>query len=146
MKWTEEAKKAVSRVPFFIRKQVQKRVEEEATRSGSDKVTLEHVDACPVISEAECLFCRACIRECPTGSLEEAEQGYRVLLGGKLGRHPRLAKEIEGLRGEEAVHAIVEQCLDIYQAHCREGERFALILDRVGDEIFFKKMQENAKR
>jgi len=260
MKWTEEAKKAISRVPFFVRKRVQRRVEEEAARSGSDEVTLEHVDTCqkrflnkmedevkgfrveacfghtgcpnravisdglpgkleqnlskrnlkaflksrvkgplkmhhefrisisdcpnacsrpqivdlgligaskpgvtdqpcsecgacleackesaislkngrPVISEAQCLFCGACIRECPTGSLEEAEQGYRVLLGGKLGRHPTLAKEIPGLHEEEDVYAIVEQCLDLYQAHCREGERFALILERTGFEKFFE--------
>ena len=46
MKWTEEAKKAVSRAPFFVRKRVQRRVEEEAARSGSDEVTLEHVDVC----------------------------------------------------------------------------------------------------
>ena len=33
MKWTDEAEGAVSKVPFFIRKRVKKRVEEEAERA-----------------------------------------------------------------------------------------------------------------
>ncbi|MCP4668367.1 MAG: sulfite reductase, partial [Deltaproteobacteria bacterium] len=45
MKWTEEAKKTVSRAPFFVQKRVQRRVEEEASRSGSSEVTWKHVDA-----------------------------------------------------------------------------------------------------
>ena len=46
MNWTEEADEAISKVPFFVRKRVRKRVEEEAARSGSSAVTLEHVKAC----------------------------------------------------------------------------------------------------
>jgi dissimilatory sulfite reductase (desulfoviridin) alpha/beta subunit len=259
MQWNKNAEEALSRVPFFVRKRVEKRVEEEAARLKTDAVTLEHVRTCqmrflnkmedevkgfqvetcfgqtdcpnravnsdglserleknlskrklksflkervngplkmhhefrisisdcpnacsrpqivdlgligalkpgvtdqpcsecgacleackesaislkdsrPVISEVHCLLCGACIRECPTGSLTEAEQGYRVLLGGKLGRHPRLAKEIPGLHDEGDVHAILGQCLDLYQSHCREGERFALVLERVGFAGFF---------
>jgi hypothetical protein len=44
--WTDEAKQAVSRVPFFVRKRVKKRVEEEAHRCGAEKVTMEHVRTC----------------------------------------------------------------------------------------------------
>ena len=46
MKWTGEAEGAVSKVPFFIRKRVKKRVEEEAERQGSSLVTLDHVKTC----------------------------------------------------------------------------------------------------
>ena len=46
MKWTDEAEGAVSRVPFFIRKRVKKRVQEEAEKSGSPLVTLDHVRTC----------------------------------------------------------------------------------------------------
>ena len=46
MKWTGEANEAVSKVPFFIRKRVRKRVEEEAFRCGATEVRLEHVKAC----------------------------------------------------------------------------------------------------
>jgi len=46
MKWTDDAEGAVSKVPFFIRQRVKKRVEEEAERQGSSLVTLDHVKTC----------------------------------------------------------------------------------------------------
>jgi len=46
MKWTKQAEEAVSRVPFFVRKRVKKRVEDEALREGSREVRLEHVHTC----------------------------------------------------------------------------------------------------
>ena len=36
MDWTDEAKEAVSRIPFFVRKRVRRMVEEEAASSGAD--------------------------------------------------------------------------------------------------------------
>jgi dissimilatory sulfite reductase (desulfoviridin) alpha/beta subunit len=46
MKWTREAEEAVSKVPFFVRKRVRKRVEEEAAGVGAGEITLEHVQTC----------------------------------------------------------------------------------------------------
>ena len=46
MRWTKEANEALSRVPFFVRKRVRKRVEEEAVRLNANEVTLEHVRTC----------------------------------------------------------------------------------------------------
>ena len=46
MKWTKEAEDAVSRVPFFVRKRVKKRVEEEAGKQESSHVNIEHVQTC----------------------------------------------------------------------------------------------------
>jgi len=43
MDWSKEANEALSRVPFFVRKRVKKRVEEEAARCGACEVTIEHV-------------------------------------------------------------------------------------------------------
>ncbi|MCX5907177.1 MAG: PCP reductase family protein, partial [Deltaproteobacteria bacterium] len=46
MRWSKEADEAVAKVPFFVRKRVRKRVEEEAARAGASAVDLEHVQAC----------------------------------------------------------------------------------------------------
>ena len=43
MEWDVQAKDALSRVPFFVRKRVKKRVEEEAASRGAKTVTLGHV-------------------------------------------------------------------------------------------------------
>ncbi len=254
MKWTKEADDEVAKVPFFIRKRVRKRIEEEAARAGAGSVGREHVlaakerflnrmeeevkgyrvetcfgptgcpnrafvceglphtleetiarrdlkaflkqvvrgelkmhhefsisladcpNACsrpqiadigivgahrpavtsepctlcgactavcregaisfrgdtPVLDYRRCLCCGTCIGACPTGSLAEGAAGYRILVGGKLGRHPRLAVELPGIHEPEAVIAVVDRCLDHYQRHCTEGERFGDILERTG--------------
>jgi anaerobic sulfite reductase subunit C len=219
MDWTEEANDAISRVPFFIRKRIKRKVEEEIARAGDRLVTMDHVrssqkrfltrmedevkgyqvetcfgpggcpnraieyddlvseledqlakqdlktflkakvssplkmhhefrisisdcpnacsrpqitdigiigacapvitekdcnecevcvDICkedaiflkmgrPIIHEDKCVYCGQCIRVCPTGTLTEGKKGFRLQVGGKLGRHPRLATELPGI-------------------------------------------------
>ena len=41
MKWTPEAENAIKKVPFFVRKRVKKRVEDEARKAGADAVCLD---------------------------------------------------------------------------------------------------------
>ena len=258
MKWSNEANEALSRVPFFVRKRVRKRVEEEAAGREAGEVTLEHVRACqkrflnrmedevkgfqvetcfgptgcpnravnsdglperlekslskrniksflkervngplkihhefrvsvsdcpnacsrpqivdigligafrpevtdesctkcgacvdackesaisieddvPIVDDERCLYCGQCVQLCMTGTLREAESGYRILVGGKLGRHPRLGAELPGIHGLEEVPAIVEQFLNHYKNHCKKGERFGIILERTGIKDF----------
>ena len=254
MKWSNEANKALSRVPFFVKKRVKKRVEEEAAGRKADEVTLEHVHTCrkmflnrmedevkgfqvetcfgpggcpnravnsdglperiekffskrniksflkervngplkmhhefrisisdcpnacsrpqivdigligacrpevsvepctqqcgacveackenaasieddvPFIDDEKCLYCGQCVQPCTTGALRETESGYRILVGGKLGRHPRLATELPGIYQPGEALAVIERCLDHYQHHCLKGERFGAILEQV---------------
>ena len=267
MQWNKNAEETLSKVPFFIRKRVKKRVEEEAARLKADAVTLEHVRTCqmrflnkmedevkgfqveacfgqtdcpnravnsdglserleknlskrklksflkervngplkmhhefrvsisdcpnacsrpqifdigligacrpevtdepctqcgacveackenavsikddvPVLDDSKCLYCGECIRVCPTGALKGAQKGYRILVGGKLGRHPRLGTELPGIHEFNEIPAMVEQCLNHYQNHCLRGERLGVILERVGFEDFFKKRQKNVE-
>lgn len=254
MDWTDEAKHAVSRVPFFVRKRVKKRVEEEAERCGAKRVTDEHVRACqqrylknmedevkgyqvetcfgpsgcpnraviceslpaelektlsrrklkdflkervegplkmhhefrvsvsdcpnacsrpqivdvgligacvpgvteqacsecracvdtckenalflkdgmPSVDLSSCLACGQCVKVCPTGTLQEGKKGYRVLVGGKLGRHPRLGQELPAICDRDETLRVLDQCLDLYQQCSRNGERFGEILEREG--------------
>jgi dissimilatory sulfite reductase (desulfoviridin) alpha/beta subunit len=252
MKWTDEANEAISGVPFFVRKRVKKRVEEEADRCGAPVVTLDHVKTCqrrflnkmedevkgyqietcfgstecpnravvyedfaqkieellarrdlktflkqkaqgplkmhhefrisisdcpnacsrpqiadvgligarspklsdedciqcgacvencregaialagkwPVVNGDRCISCGQCISVCPTRTLQEEKKGFRIQVGGKLGRHPRLAEELPGIHGPEETLKIIDRCLDCYQSHCQKGERFGEILER----------------
>ena len=96
------------------------------------------VDICPdgaitldetvTIDREQCMACGKCILACPTNTLGEKAIGYRVLLGGKLGRHPRLAKELPGIFDEQDVIDIVATCLTFYKEKSRGGKRFAEIL------------------
>jgi dissimilatory sulfite reductase (desulfoviridin) alpha/beta subunit len=65
---------------------------------------------------------------CPTGTISQGAKGYRVQLGGKLGRHPQLAKELPGIYNEDQVLQIVKDCLHFYTQNSKHGERLGQIL------------------
>jgi dissimilatory sulfite reductase (desulfoviridin) alpha/beta subunit len=91
-------------------------------------IALDTVPSPPCIDTARCVACGQCMAVCPTGTLAIGEKGYRVQLGGKLGRHPQLARELPKIYDEAAVVAIVQACLDIYKRKNRRGERFGELL------------------
>lgn len=88
-------------------------------------------DQKPVIDLTRCQRCGKCIHACPGRTLEPVESGFRVLLGGRLGRRPRLAMELSGLHSREQVLSIAGTCLDYYKAHSRNGKRFSHLFDRL---------------
>lgn len=88
----------------------------------------------PDIDLGLCVECGQCIDACPTGTLDAGDRGYRVFLGGKLGRHPRLARELPGRYGEDEVIDILKACIDFYREHSPRGERFAETLSEADFE------------
>lgn len=263
MKWSKEAEEAVAKVPFFVRRRVRQRVEEEAKSCGAQVVTLEHVrncqrrflhkmedevkgyqvetcfgpTGCPnqavkdsglsakienilsgknlkaflkeklkeplklhhefrvsisdcpnacsrpqiadigligacvpelheescslcgacvevcregalslkegkiVLDASRCLYCGQCIKFCPTGALKETKNGYRIQVGGKLGRHPRLAEELPGIFPPDEVIKYIDYILNFYQNNCLQGERLGEILERPGIFLLEKKIE-----
>ena len=103
-------------------------------------VRLEDGMNAPEIDFGKCLACGKCVRACPTGTLAEETSGYRVLVGGKLGRHPHLADELPGIHPLEETLGIVEKCVDFYKAHCKKGERFGEVIQKTGLESLKKAM------
>ena len=93
-----------------------------------DAIRLDSAAESPLIDKDLCLKCGKCIPACPTGTLVEGQKGFRVQLGGKLGRHPQLAKELPGVYSEEQVRLIVKDCIRFYKEHSKNGRRFAQIL------------------
>jgi len=98
----------------------------EACRENA--ITLITENEYPQIDLTRCLYCGACMKVCPTGTISKGAQGYRVQLGGKLGRHPQLAKELPGIYAEDRVLQIVNDCLNFYTQKSKHGERFGQIL------------------
>jgi len=97
-------------------------------------IELNETNQKPIIDYARCLKCAKCIFACPTGTLGEKQKGYRIMLGGRLGRHPRLAMEIGGLHSHDQVLEIVKNCLAFYKNTSRNGERFSHLMSSV-DQI-----------
>lgn len=86
--------------------------------SGNDK---------PIIDYERCVKCGKCVQVCPTGTLASGQKGYRIQLAGKLGRHPRLARELPGIYSEAEVINIIKDCIRFYKTNSRKGQRFAEI-------------------
>ncbi len=91
-------------------------------------IALDQEKEMPLIDYDHCLLCAKCIHVCPTGTMIEQEKGFRVLLGGRLGRHPRLAMEVPGLKNHDAVLQIVKNSVRFYKKHSINGKRFSHLL------------------
>lgn len=88
-----------------------------------------------VIDHERCIACGACISVCPTGRIGKGAAGYRVMIGGKLGRHPRLATELPGIYDVEAVLRLLCLCLDEYKQKSTKRKRFADIVAGEKDSL-----------
>jgi len=85
----------------------------------------------PIIDAAICTRCGDCVRACPTGHLAHGPTGYCIMLGGRLGRRPRLATPVADLASEEQVLETLRAALRVFVEERQPKERFAEALDRV---------------
>ncbi len=86
----------------------------------------------PSIIEERCLLCGDCRRACPLEAINARERGYLVLIGGKLGRHPQLARPLLHMASEDQVVTALELTLDFYKRHSQKGERLGTVIQRTG--------------
>jgi dissimilatory sulfite reductase (desulfoviridin) alpha/beta subunit len=97
----------------------------EACLDACRENAIELENLSPQIDFDLCLKCGKCVAVCPTGTLAAACSGYRVQLGGKLGRHPKLARELPAVFSEEEVLQILKDCIGLYKKKSVQGRRFA---------------------
>jgi dissimilatory sulfite reductase (desulfoviridin) alpha/beta subunit len=84
------------------------------------------------IDPERCLACGHCLQGCPEGALWPDSQGYRLQVGGKLGRHPRLADELPGIQARWRMLDILERCLRLHIDNYRPGLRFGQVVAEQG--------------
>jgi Fe-S-cluster-containing hydrogenase component 2 len=87
-------------------------------------------DGPPVFNREACLGCERCREACPSGCILLSEPVVRVALGGKLGRHPRLAVDAGEVKTPEELIALLTRLTDDYIQGARPEERFADWHDR----------------
>lgn len=102
---------------------------ETACKEGAVKV-----NGRPHIDRSLCVGCGDCAAACPTQALVIEREGYTVMVGGKLGRHPQLATTIIRLADEETVYRALRASIKLLREEGRGGERLGSVLNRVGLE------------
>ncbi len=90
--------------------------------------------------QQRCVGCGSCFKNCPQEAIESEGVQFRILVGGRMGRHPRWAEELCVVDGSCVVKA-VESFLERTAHHAKPSERIASVIERVGavklkEEIF----------
>lgn len=89
-----------------------------------------------VIDRGTCIACSVCTTLCPTGAWTARERGAQLLIGGTMGKKPRLATPLKTMiRDTDELVDLVQRCVRYYQANGRPKERFGHMIDRLGANI-----------
>ena len=78
----------------------------------------------------ECQGCQLCARACPRGCIALSRPRVRILAGGKLGRHPRLAQVMAEVETTDQALKLIAPIVNDYIIHAAPNERFADFLAR----------------
>ncbi|MFN3406895.1 MAG: 4Fe-4S binding protein [Caldimicrobium sp.] len=106
-----------------------------------EEKAIELTEFGPSLNEEKCVGCGHCIKICPEEALKEVFRGYKLYLGGKLGRHPRLATFLTYAK-EEEIFKIFQRVLKLYKEYNEKGERLGTIIEKIGWEKFKKLLLE----
>lgn len=105
----------------------------------------------PIIDYDKCLYCAECIRACSDGVLKSKISGYRIIFGGKLGRHPRLGIDLGKIFTEEETLKIITDILTKMGSKIDSSHRVSdlvvqAMLDLLPDDIDRKKIMKAKDR
>lgn len=81
------------------------------------------------IDYENCLDCGKCIKICPTGGIRTMEKGYKLYIGGKLGRRPALASLYGEYSSMEEMEKDLSYILSIYKEALIESKVFRNLLE-----------------
>lgn len=90
------------------------------------------VDIDPTINYEACLDCGRCIRACPTDSIIEEAKGYRIIIGGRLGRRPHLAEHMLDVESLEELEIVLCKLISLYKEWFLKEKRFSSQVEALG--------------
>lgn len=80
------------------------------------------------IDNGLCLGCKECRIACNFGAITFEQTGFRVLVGGRLGRHPRLGTELPGMYRADDVARLLAACLQELMKRDKPGMKLAAVI------------------
>ena len=95
-----------------------------------------------VIDREKCNHCGRCVKSCPTDAWE-GESGYLVSFGGLFGNRIYQGEQLLPIiRDKETLFRVTDAAIEYFEKNANSGERFRLMLQRVGEEEFRKAITE----
>ena len=92
----------------------------------------------PIMEPSACLSCGICLRSCPEQAITPGESGLRLLAGGRLGRHPHLARELAGVFQIHEALDMLKTALRFYMREYHQGTRFGDHIREYGPEVILR--------
>lgn len=110
----------------------------KACREGA----LSMVDGKIEIDESKCNHCGRCVKSCPTEAWQ-GESGFIVSFGGLFGNQIYKGETLLPIiRDKETLFRVTDAAIGYFEAHANPGERFRLMLKRLGEDEFRKVITE----
>jgi len=85
----------------------------------------------PRINPDLCLDCGYCVKTCPEQALGRLDPGWRVIVGGRLGRRPKLGTPLPGILTTPLALGVVQNAITTLMRDFNPGIRFGQILDGI---------------
>lgn len=110
----------------------------KACREGA----LSMADGKVLIDRDKCIHCGRCVKSCPTDAWE-GEGGYIVSFGGLFGNKIYRGEALLPIiKDKETLFQVADAAIGFFENNARSGERFRVLLQRVGEVEFRKVITE----
>ncbi|WP_462323913.1 4Fe-4S dicluster-binding protein [Desulfoplanes sp.] len=83
-----------------------------------------------------CLGCGRCLRVCDQSALVSVSSGFRIVVGGKLGRRPRLGQEMSGVFSREEALQILAKTVRFVMENYSHGRNLGTIMEKKAAPLF----------
>ena len=92
-----------------------------------------------------CILCSVCVVRCPEDAWKAEARGITVLIGGTMGRLPRLGIPLKRfVADEQEFFRLVERLVAYYRANGKPKERLGHMMERMGEELVINEVLASA--